>query len=356
MYRCISSLLPSCLRGLLFPICCLLFIYMPGCTAQPSSPFRMVFWNVENLFDCEPDTLYNDREFLPGSLRGWHYGRYKKKLTDIARVISALGEGTPPALVGLCEVENDRVIRDLVRYSPLKEWDYRYVMTDSSDPRGIDVALLYQRDRFSLLSWQAVPISGNHKRSRSYRDILHVTGRLLSGDTLDVVVCHFPSRSAGRRETEAFRLTAARQVRALADSLMVIRALPGIVIMGDLNDFPHNRSVREVIGAGIPDPDCVPDRLYHLLARKAKKQGYGSYKHQGEWGLLDHLIVSGSLLDPSRAVYTHEKYAHVAFLPFLLIRDATYGGHKPFRTYHGMKYQGGYSDHLPVYTDLLFRK
>lgn len=351
MYRYMLSLLHSCF---FFPICFLLF-YRIDCPAQTTSPFRMAFWNVENLFDCEPDTLHNDREFLPGSLRRWHYGRYKKKLTNIARVISALGEGTPPALVGLCEVENDRVIRDLVRYSPLKEWGYRYVMTDSSDPRGIDIALLYQRDRFSLLSWQAVPISDN-KHSRSYRDILHVTGLLLSGDTLDVVVCHFPSRSAGGRETEAFRLTAARRVRSLTDSLMAVRTLPGIVIMGDLNDYPHNRSVKEVIGAGIPDPPYVSDHLYHLLARKAKKQGYGSYKHQGEWGLLDHLIVSGSLLDPLRTVYTHEDYAHVAFLPFLLIRDDTYGGNKPFRTYHGMKYQGGYSDHLPVYTDLLFRE
>jgi len=315
-----------------------------------------MFWNVENLFDCHPDSLHNDREFLPDALRGWHYGRYRKKLTDIAKVIAAIGEGTPPAIVGLCEVENDRTINDLIRYSPLKEWGYRYVMTDSSDPRGIDVALLYQRDRFRLLSWQAVPVVATGKLSRPYRDILHVTGLLLSGDTLDIMVCHFPSRSAGRRETEPFRLTAATQIRQLSDSLIHVRTSPRILIMGDLNDYPRNRCVREVIGAGIPGNTRRSDRLYHLLARKARKNGYGTYKYQGEWGLLDHLIVSGLLLDPEQRIYTSEDITHVAFLPFLLVRDETYGGEKPFRTYNGMKYQGGYSDHLPVYTDLLFRE
>ena len=126
-----------------------LFLYMPRLTAQADSPpFRVMCWNVENLFDTHHDSLKNDYEFLPDALRHWNYQRYKKKLVNIARVITAVGEWVPPVLVGLCEVENDNVMRDLTRYSPLKEQGYRYVITHSPDERGIDVALLYQRDRF----------------------------------------------------------------------------------------------------------------------------------------------------------------------------------------------------------------
>lgn len=119
---------------------------------QERISFRVVSWNIENLFDTHHDSLKNDHEYLPDAIRHWNYSRYKKKLADVARVITAIGEWNPPALVGLCEVENDTVLRDLTRRSPLKELSYRYVMTNSPDLRGIDVALLYQRDLFKLLS------------------------------------------------------------------------------------------------------------------------------------------------------------------------------------------------------------
>lgn len=197
-------------------------------------PFRIIFWNVENLFDCKHDSLKNDQEFLPGSLRAWHYGRYKKKIGDIARTLVAVGEWMPAALVGICEVENNRVMEDLVRYSPLKEFGYRYVMTDSPDPRGIDVALLYQRDRFRLLDHQAIRIPVAEKRGRATRDILHVSGLVLSGDTLDVFVCHFPSRAGNNKEQERFREQVARQLKQYTDSLLNIRKTPYLVIMGIL--------------------------------------------------------------------------------------------------------------------------
>ena len=138
----------------------IIFFVMGFCTLSFAQQirFRVVSWNVENLFDIHHDSLKNDREFLPDALRHWNYTRYKKKLTDMARVITAVGEWEPPALVGLCEVENDTVLRDLTRRSPLKELNYRYVMTDSPDLRGIDVALLYQRDLFKLLSFRSVSI------------------------------------------------------------------------------------------------------------------------------------------------------------------------------------------------------
>lgn len=181
-------------------------------SAQNQPPFRVVFWNTENFFDTRHDSLKNDREFLPHSLRHWGYSRYKKKIDNVARTLAAVGEWNFPVLIGLCEVENDTVMRDLTLYSPLKEADYRYVMTHSPDQRGIDVALLYQRDRFKLLTCSSIPV-GNFENHRPTRDILHVSGLLLTGDTLDVLVAHLPSRSDGARQSEPYRLFAAQKLK-----------------------------------------------------------------------------------------------------------------------------------------------
>lgn len=332
----------------------LLSLFFPELKAQEEIPFRVMSWNVENLFDTHHDSLKNDYEFLPQSHRHWTYLRYKKKLENIARVITAVGEWTPPALVGLCEVENDSVMRDLVHYSPLKEHGYRYVMTDSPDERGIDVALLYQRNQFKLLSYRSIPVGIFTTESRPTRDILHTSGLIVTGDTLDIFVVHLPSRSGGAKESEPYRLFVAKKIKAEADSILTSRQHPLLIIMGDFNDYPTNKSITQILEATAPPHHPKPLKLYHLLARKAKenKNKGSSYKYQGEWGLLDHLIVSGTLLDTTTNFYTTEKKANVAHLPFLLTEDNKYGGLQPFRTYYGMKYIGGYSDHLPVFMDL----
>ena len=174
----------------------LFFSFLPlhGQTEKDTLSFRIVSYNVENLFDCRHDTLKNDYEFLPDGIRHWNYSKYKKKLDAIARVITAVGGWTPPALVALCEVENDSVLRDLTQRSALREAGYRYVMTNSPDQRGIDVALLYQRDMFKLLACQSIPIpnASGKKKFRPTRDILHVSGLLLNKDTLDIFVTHLP--------------------------------------------------------------------------------------------------------------------------------------------------------------------
>lgn len=196
---------------ILFLLCPYISLY--GQEGKDTLTFRIVSYNVENLFDSRHDTLKNDYEFLPDATRHWNYSKYRKKLDNIARVIIATGGWTPSALVALCEVENDSVMRDLTRYSALREADYRYVMTQSPDERGIDVALLYQRNLFKLLSYQSLPVDKPRKNSRPTRDILHVSGLLLNRDTLDVLVAHFPSRSGGARESEPYRLLAARKVK-----------------------------------------------------------------------------------------------------------------------------------------------
>ena len=246
-------------------------------------------------------------------------------------------------------------MRDLTRYSALREADYRYVMTQSPDERGIDVALLYQRNLFKLLSYQSLPVDKPRKNSRPTRDILHVSGLLLNRDTLDVLVAHFPSRSGGARESEPYRLLAARKVKHAIDSLYTIRQHPQIVLLGDFNDYPENKSVKEVLEAAAPSTlqdSLHPQKLYHLLARKTKtRKHFGSYKYQGEWGTAGPHHRIGYVAARTRtAIYRGSKGRRI--LPaFLLTRDKKYGGQQPFRTYYGMKYQGGYSDHLPVYAE-----
>ncbi len=247
-------------------------------------------------------------------------------------------------------------MEDLVKYSSLKEFGYRYVMTDSPDPRGIDVALLYQRDRFRLLDHQAIRIPVAEKRGRATRDILHVSGLVLSGDTLDVFVCHFPSRAGNNKERERFREEVARQLKHYTDSLLNIRETPALVIMGDFNDTPDSRAMRSVLGAEPPRQEIDGYTLYNMMLKPFPKKNPGTYKYQGSWEIIDHFIVSGTLLTGKDSLYTTEKDIDICNLPFLLEKDEKYGGTKPFRTYHGMRYQGGYSDHLPIRMDLFLKR
>lgn len=332
------------------------FPFLQAGEQKDTISFCVMTYNVENLFDCRHDTLKNDYEFLPTSLRHWNRFKYYKKLNAVARVITAVGKWNPPALVALCEVENDSVLIDLTRHSILRSSGYRYLMTHSADERGIDVALLYQRGLFKPIYRQDISIPRPHPGNRPTRDILHVSGLLLNGDTLDVFVCHFPSRSQGTKRSEPYRLSAARRLKSVTDSLIRYRQHPQIIIMGDFNDYPTDKSIRKVLQADIPfssGNDTIHScRLYHLLARRFKTQKYfGSHKYQGEWGLLDHIIVSGSLLQTNSPLHTEESKCDVFSPSFLLTEDHNYGGTQPFRTYYGMKYQGGYSDHLPVFAE-----
>ena len=258
-------------------------------------------------------------------MKAWHYGRYKQKINNIAKVITAVGEWEPPTLVGLCEVENDTTIINLVKYSSLKESGYRYVMTHSLDQRGVDVALLYQRGAFRLLSSDSIRIYFPFKNCRPTRDILHVMGQIATGDSLDVFVCHMPSRMGGEKESEPNRLYAASCLKHYVDSVMMCRQNPKILIMGDFNDYPHNHSIAQVLGAKAPSLHLENKILYNLLAEKESDLSLGSYKYQGEWNILDQLIVSGTLLDEKQKVITSSSKAKIFHPTFLLQRDDKYG-------------------------------
>ncbi len=327
------------IRRFLFLIPVILLTYI----APARQSMNIMFYNTENLFDPADDPARDDDDFTPDGDYHWTIGRYRDKLDALAKVVAAADDNLCPALVGLCEVENDRVMTDLTARSALRQAGYRYVMTDSPDRRGIDVALMYRRADFKLLSHCSLRISLNGG-NKATRDVLHVTGLTACGDTLDVYVCHWPSRTGGESETERFRLEAARAVRASADSVFAARRKPYVIIMGDFNEGPGCQAVASGLGAkpfsqGSSLADCS-------LVTLMDSQSDGSYRYDGYWDCYDQFVVSASLLNGQGNTSFEE--VKVMRRGFLLEDDNRYGGVKPYRTYNGRRYQGGFSDHLPI--------
>lgn len=314
--------------------------FLPCC----GQGMTIIFFNAENLFDTEDDPRKDDDAFTPDGDYRWTRSRYWDKLDAVSKVIVAADEDAAPALVGLSEVENETVLTDLTARSALKEAGYKFVMTDSPDNRGIDVALLYRRNYFKLISHESLRVNLRPYGGGATRDILHVTGVIETFDTLDVYVCHWPSRYNGTEQTEPYRMCAAKIVRESVDSVFSMRRKPYVVIMGDLNEGPDDPAVREGLKAHpFASGSMREDReLVSVMDPLAE----GSYKYQGTWDKYDQFIVSASLLNGLGC--TEMKGAEIMRLPFILTDDNTYGGEKPLRTFNGRRYQGGYSDHLPV--------
>lgn len=324
-------------------------------TAQVSERknFKIMCYNVENYFDIADDSLTNDKEFLPNGMRGWTYAKYQQKQANISKVITAIGGWEAPALVGLCEIESRKGLMDLTRYSGLKSLKYKFIHHESPDARGVDVALLYQPNQFKPIHDEAIGIHFPGSPESKTRDILFVSGIAPSGDTLHLFVCHFPSRLGGELESENKRIYVASVLRAKVDSIFKMNPAPKIVIMGDFNDYPTNKSIFEVIAAQIVNSEPSPQKLYNLMYQ-LHHNGKGTNKHNGEWGALDQMIVSGALLKANKSFYTQEKDCHIFDADFLLEDDQVYLGKQAFRTYVGMKYHNGYSDHLPIYADFWY--
>jgi predicted extracellular nuclease len=317
--------------------------------------FRMVFYNVENLFDITNDPLKNDDEFTPAGDRRWNYRRLQNKLGNLSKAIAAAGEWSTPSIIGLCEVENSHVLSMLTRNSALRNAGYEFVHRNSPDSRGIDVAILYRPGEFMLLSKSFTGITFPFDTAGRTRDILYVTGIAGGDDTLHIFVNHWPSRWGGQAATEPYRIYAARVLKSLADSVFLVNPMAKIVIMGDFNDEPGDKSLKEYLGAGIESDMPVPGKLYNM-SLAGKNNPKGSYKYQGTWFMFDQFIVSGSLLTDKVRLQTSPGMAMVFMADFLMVPDKAWYGYKPFRTYEGFRHSGGFSDHLPVILDLWWYK
>jgi predicted extracellular nuclease len=313
---------------------------------------RILFYNCENLFDTKDDSLTADEEFLPNGDRNWNQNRYTDKTNRIAKVITAVGGWKPPELIGLCEIENRSVLNYLTKISPLYAFGYKIIHKESPDARGIDVALLYQPKSFIPIANRFIPINYPFT-DRKTRDILYSKGFLTNGDTLHVFVNHWPSRYGGQLESEENRFYVASVLKTITDSLLTSNPNSLIVIVGDFNDEPNNQSLLKVLDAKPKYDSLQNPQLVNLSYRLQFEKNQGTYKYQSHWGILDQLIVSGGLLEKHEKTYTTLYHAFIYNAPFLIEPDDTYLGEKPFRTFTGFKYNGGYSDHLPVFIDLL---
>ena len=310
---------------------------------------RVMFYNVENLFDPREDSITSDEEYQPTGMRGWTNGRLKQKQINISKVVLAIGGWEPPDLIGFCEVENFSVLYGLTNYTALKNFGYKIIHYDSPDPRGIDVALLYRPDKFRVLFSKPIRIRFPFDSASCTRDILFVRGIASKRDTINVFVNHWPSKFGGAMATIPKRNYVASVMRYKADSLLAINANANILIMGDLNESPMEAGVSTVLRAKMDSVNLAPNDLYDMLAGAGLSWQRGTIKFHETWDAIDHMIVSRPMLS-----HTTPHGMHIFDAPFLLQDDEAWFGKKPFRTYYGSKYIGGFSDHLPVYMDLKF--
>jgi hypothetical protein len=316
---------------------------------RDANSLRVMFYNVENLFNPNEDSITSDDEYQPDGMRGWTYNRLKRKQINIAKVVLAVGGWDPPELVGVCEVEDYSVLYGLTNDTPLKNFGYKIVHRNSPDPRGIDVALLYRPDKFKVLFSTPISIRFPFDTAARTRDILFVKGIACKRDTLNVFVNHWPSKFGGATATIPKRKYVASVLRKFSDSLLSLNPNANILIIGDLNDSPYDESVSKVLQAKMDSVNLAPDDLYNMLAGAGLSWKKGTIKFREEWETIDHIIVSKPLLSHSTP---HSMQIFDA--PFLLQDDEVWFGKKPFRTYYGAKYIGGFSDHLPVYSDFNF--
>lgn len=314
---------------------------------------RIMFYNVENLFDTINDPVKNDEDFLPEGSNRWNSWRYHQKLKNIYKVIIAVGGWEPPDLIGFCEIENRYVLEELIRKTPLHNYDYQIIHYESPDRRGIDVALIYRPEKFQPIVHEALAVSLEQDDEFKTRDILYVSALIFDKDTLHLFVNHWPSRRGGILESEVKRLQAASVAREKINYILSLQPLANIVLMGDFNDHPDDRSLYEQLRAKKPTDPLEQGDLANLMY-EAHEQHDGTHKYQGHWGVLDQIIVSTPLLQQHHSLRVKNKQAYIFKADFLLKDDERWIGKEPFRTYEGFKYTGGYSDHMPVFVDLIF--
>ena len=302
---------------------------------------RILFYNVENLFDTINDEGHRDGEFTPEHEKNWNSERYQFKLSQLSKVIAAADTGFLPDMIGLAEVENRGVVEDLIATPLLQKAGYQIIHKESPDFRGIDVALVYGKNYRALKNtFYTITLPGERSTTR---DLLYSKG-VFNKDTLHLFVNHWPSRYGGKKESDPKRAIVAAILRQKVDSLFTADVAPKIVIMGDFNDYPQDSSLAKILGA-LPKSTGKPDELINL-AWATDAAGAGSYNYKGDWGALDQMIFSGYLLAGKKWHVTMQSY-QVVKKHWMLYTNKK-GEKSPSRTYGGPNYYGGFSDHLPV--------
>ncbi len=321
----------------------------PDVSGQEGTSLRFVFYNVENLFDTKDDTLTDDNEFLPSGSRHWTEYRYRKKLSSLYKVLAAAGEWEPPALAGFCEIENRRVLYDLIYDTWLSKYNYRIITGETEDRRGIRNGIIYRQDKLKLLNASSLGQERFAPGSFKSRKILYA--RFLAGkDTIHIFLNHWPSRRGGALAESSLRGVLSSELGSRLDSIYSKSGDKCIIIVaGDFNCTPEDQEIIDLCaGSGM---EGRYTRLVNLT-KQFSVSGTGSYKYRGHWEMIDQVLVSKGMLDSSTGLFTGEKFVRIFNPEFLLMKDESYPGFMPFPTFRGFRYTGGFSDHLPLILDL----
>jgi len=337
------------IRNLLFLIA---LLPMLAVVAQPAKkntksakqPFTAMFYNVENLYDTLNDPKINDDEFTPSGKVPWTKERLDNKIKHIGQVITDIAKPAMPDLIGFAEIENRQVLEMLTSSAGLSKIKYSIAHFESPDERGIDVAMLYNPSTFKVVTSEQLHVT--LPDNDLTRDILYVKGKLTSGKVLHVFINHWPSRREGSEISAAKRMAAANVLRSKLDAIQKLEKDPSILIMGDFNDEPSDKSITQGLKALTHDETIANNNLYSLLFPEYKK-GEGTLFYK-DWDLFDQIIVSGNVLSQKKGLRTSVNEAEIYSADYLLFKNKT-GESRPNRTMSGYKYYGGYSDHLPVY-------
>lgn len=306
------------------------FVVFLFCATATAQSLTLVELNCENLFDIRHDEGKEDEEFTPEGMRHWSPSRYWRKLNHTGQTILSCSRYVPD-LVALLEVENDTVMFDLTRRSLLRGARYEYLITDSDDDRGVDVALLYQPSSFRPICYDELAVSLLDDM-RPTRNILYVKGEVITGDTLHIFVIHAPSRYGGEHLSMDFRLQVAKRLVQAVDSVRSGEPDALVLAAGDFNDDLKSRSMRYLLKHGL---------VSLTTAVRGLNGSWSNYYYQGRWQQIDHVLCTPPLVVCHEAHYANDA-------PFLMEKDTKYGGMRPFRTFMGYKYQRGFSDHLPL--------
>jgi endonuclease/exonuclease/phosphatase family metal-dependent hydrolase len=320
----------------------------------------VAFYNLENLFDVYNDTSINDEASpimeMDSAVRPEFY---KKKLKNMAKVVADIGTdltGMPPAILGVCEIENDDVLLDLVNHPRLRPYNYDIVHHESPDERGIDTGLIYQKNLFTptnSIAHEVVIIKNNDPDDRNEtRDVLVVSGQL-RGESFHFIVNHWPSRSGGQKKSEPGRVKAAEVVKKAIDSLQAIDPYSKVMVMGDFNDGPYNKSVAEVVGAKFEKKDVGLKGIYNPY-EEIRKKGGGTIAYRGSWDIFDQIFFTEPLLvdEDDKDYSTYKYYKSGIYSPSYLKNPRGRWKGYPFRSWAG-GFTGGYSDHFPVFVYLI---
>lgn len=317
-----------------------------GIPAEAQQKTAVAFYNLENFFNPEDNPETNDEDFTPMGSHRYTEDIFRQKTENMARVLAQLGtsvvkEGA--SIIGVCEIEDDRVLKMLVAHPELAERHYRFVRFDGPDRRGVNVGLLYQPSRFRVIQARSIPVDLRPAGGGYTRDVLWVRG-ILEGDTLDVLVNHWPSRSGGEAVTAPKRALAAETVRSVVAEIRRQRPNAAILVMGDLNDDPVSASVAKVLGATGEKNRAGGDRLYNPWV-SFYERGYGTLCHSDHWNLFDQILLSAPMLEGNG----HWEFvaAEVFDRAFLKTKFGKYRGY-PHRSYNGNRWINGYSDHFPT--------